>query len=166
MARDARGGMLVMGVISLLSMSGVVVVAVSSQSGGARSAYASVLTGRRLTGIAESAVAEAQGELVRLLGTGTSGDGLTVTPRRTRELIAKEYPGTTVGLVRIRRLPFESKTNLGEIELAATATTATLMGRRLRRTVVQRHRISLGQERTSMEVSEVPHRYRVDCEGE
>lgn len=161
-----RGGMLVMGVISLLSVSGVVVVAVSSQSAGARSAYASVLQGRRLTGIAESAVAEAQGELTRLLGNGAGEGTLTVTPRRTRELIAKEYPGSSVGLVRIRRLPYESKANLGEIELAATATTSTLMGRRLRRTVVQRHFVSLGMDKQAMEVSEVAHRYRVDCEGE
>lgn len=168
MTRDLQGWMLILGVVSLLACAGVVVVAVSSQSGGARSAFASVLAGRRLTMLAESAVAEAQAELARALeGRGAGGAAVwRVAPRRTRLLAAKEYAGTSVTDVRVTRLSYDAEANRGEVELVATASSASLLGRKLVRSVTRRHFFSLSPDRATFEVAEVAHRCRVDCEAE
>lgn len=164
--RTREGGIAMIGMVVLLGSVGALVMAVSSQVSGTRRALERVVTGRRLSGQAESAIAEALAVLAKEL-EGRGGIQTMSShewePHRTRELVARDYPGYRVAPVQIRVSGYSAAENLGEVELVATVTTSRTYGSgRVGRTVVRRHLVSIGPDRRSIEISEAPVRWSVE----
>lgn len=157
----------------------VVVMSISSQSSGARSAQASVTMGRYAAELAESAVDECLADFTTFVETkftgkdpralflekasggvvpaeAITGDAAwTFPPERTEKLIKDTRAGVKLSPVNVRPLYYSTVQNYGEVELSVFATYRLGGARELYRRVTARHYFVLDADGRTFRINPV-----------
>jgi hypothetical protein len=176
--------------LGLLAGAVGVVMAISSQARGVRSAQAALFAGRVALELAESAVDEAVSELGPLFAAQVGkrdllahyravqiggfvpgpevvgAPALAYPPALTRALVRENEVAVELSDVTVVPLTYAIVQNHGQVELSCRASLKTATGRVIHRRVTARHYIVLDPDGRSLRVNPLADSYTVDREGE